>query len=128
IGENAFNSFRSHKQSLTSALWKTSATEKIFDRQRALRHIRRVFEKTNVTCHQCWCGETQHLPEREVPRHHGEHRTDWLKAHEAFFCVSLHDNVRKMIVGIFRIVSTNPGALLSFANRSFDWFAHLRGH
>src|SRR6185436_6769523 len=87
-----------------------------------------MFEKTNVTCHQCWCGKTQHLPEREVPRHHCEHRTDWLKPHEAFFRVGFNDNICKMSLGIFRIVSTNPGALLSFGNRSFDWFTHFQRH
>jgi hypothetical protein len=46
-----------------------------FDRERALRYVGRVLQDGRVARHHGGRGETEDLPEREVPRHHREHDT-----------------------------------------------------
>ncbi len=52
-------------------------------RERALRHVRGVLEQPDVAGHQRRRGEPEHLPEREVPGHDGQHRPERLVADEA---------------------------------------------
>ena len=55
--------------------------ERVLDEERGLRHVRRVLEQPDVAGHQRRRGEPDDLPEREVPRHHREHRTERLVPH-----------------------------------------------
>ena len=58
-----------------------AAAERLLDQQRGLRHVRRVLQQPDVARHQRGRGEPDHLPQREVPRHHREHRSERLVAH-----------------------------------------------
>ena len=49
--------------------------------RRRLRHVRRVLEQPDVADHEGRRGEADHLPEREVPRHDGQHHAEGLVAH-----------------------------------------------
>ena len=54
--------------------------EQVLQEQRRLRHVRRVLEQADVARHQRRRGEPDRLPEREVPRHDGQHRAERLVA------------------------------------------------
>ena len=73
---------RGHEERLERALGEARPAQDVFDRQRALRHVRRVLEQPDVARHQRGRGEAEHLPVREVPRHDRQHRAERLVAGE----------------------------------------------
>ena len=83
IVEDALDLVRVDQQRLERAVRKAGAPEDVLDQQRALRHVRRVLEQHDVAGHQRGRGEPEDLPERKVPRHHREDRTERLVADEA---------------------------------------------
>ncbi|MCR5875727.1 hypothetical protein LRS10_17075 [Phenylobacterium sp. J426] len=50
--------------------------EHLFDGQRRARNVGRVLEEPGIAGHQGRCGEAEDLPEREIPRHHRQHRAE----------------------------------------------------
>jgi hypothetical protein len=71
------------EQRLERALGRARLAEQLLERERALRHVRRVLEQPDVAGGERGRGEAHHLPEREVPRHHGEHHAERVVAHAA---------------------------------------------
>ncbi len=71
---------RADQERLEHAVGKPRAPEDVLDGQRALRHVRRVLEEADVAGHQRRRGEAEHLPEREVPGHDGQHDAERLVA------------------------------------------------
>ena len=56
----------------------------LLDRQRAARHVAGVLQEHAVAGHQRGRGGAEHLPEREIPRHHREHDADRIEGDERF--------------------------------------------
>src|SRR3989454_8528921 len=57
----------------------TRFPEDAFDLERATRHVGGVLQEPRVPRDERRRGEAKHLPEREVPRHDREHRSDRLE-------------------------------------------------
>ena len=81
--------FRLDQQSLKNAFLESRAPKNIFNRQRALRHVRGVFEQADVTRHERRRGETEHLPERKIPGHDREDGADRFVTNVTARCVGL---------------------------------------
>ncbi len=71
------------EKSLEAARREAGAGEDLGDGERRLRHVRGVLQDADVARHERRRGEAQHLPEREVPRHHRQHAAERVIAHEA---------------------------------------------
>jgi hypothetical protein len=67
--KNRMNPGRTDQKRLKHPLGESGLAENFLDRQGTLRHVGRVLEQTNISGHQCRGRKTEHLPEREVPRH-----------------------------------------------------------
>ncbi len=68
------------QERLEHAVGAAGVLEHRLDRQTALRHVRRVFEEHHVSRQQRRRCEPEHLPERKVPGHDGEHGAERLVA------------------------------------------------
>ena len=62
------------QQRLKRTFGKSGFQENAFNRQRALRHVGGMLQQSNIARHQRRRRETEHLPERKIPRHHREYR------------------------------------------------------
>ena len=60
---------------------KPGPPEEVLEQERRLRDVGRVLEQPDVAHHEGRRGEADHLPQREVPRHDGQHRTERLVVH-----------------------------------------------
>jgi hypothetical protein len=59
-----------------AALRVPGADEQLLHQDGGARNVGGVLEQCRVPRHQRGRGEADHLPEREVPRHHGQHRAE----------------------------------------------------
>src|SRR5690606_19127308 len=116
------------EQRLEHTLVESGAPQDVLDRERTLRHVRRVLEQSGIAGHQAWRDESEYLPEREVPRHYGEHRTDRLILHEAPATLRGDLLVSEKLPGMVGIVAAYPRALLRLRDGSADRLAHLERH
>ena len=89
----AANGFGADEQTLKHAARRARLLEQLFERERALRHVRRVLEQADVAGGDRRRREPNHLPERKIPRHHGEHDADRLERDEA----ALAGNIDRLV-------------------------------
>ena len=87
-----------------------------------------MLEDGRIAGHQGGCGEAEHLPEGEVPRHHGEDRAERLEANVTPGGVRLARLLGEKGLGVVRVVLTARGALIDFGLGLNDRLAHLEGH
>ena len=71
---------RDDEQRLEHAAREAARAEHVGQIQRRLRHVGGVLEQADVARHQRGRGEPDGLPQREVPRHHGQHHPERLVA------------------------------------------------
>src|SRR6266404_1337062 len=100
----------------------------VFNRERALRDVRSMFQQTNIARHQGRRRESKYLPERKIPRHDCEHDTERLITNKTPGGVRLGDFIREVPLSILGIVATNPRALFCLLHGSLDGLAHLERH
>jgi hypothetical protein len=70
------------------------------------------------------CREADHLPEREVPRHHGQHGPERQERDAA----GLDGLVGEHAWPVLGVVAAPPGALVDLGARGADGLAHLLDH
>src|SRR6266567_7454436 len=87
-----------------------------------------MLKKSHIASHQRGRSETKYLPEREIPWHYCEHRSEWLKPHKALFRISFYQLVGQMTRRIFSEIPAGRRALFCFLDGSSNWFAHLARH
>ena len=114
ISDETIYPIRADQQRLKRTLRKTGATEDIFDCQSTLRHIRCVLKQANITRHQPWCRETEHLPERKVPGHNRQHRAKGLVANKASSRVGAGRIISQEICRILCVVAACACTLFRF--------------
>jgi len=120
ISQDLLHGARLDEQRLKDAFGETGSLEDALNSQRALRHIRSVFEKSDVAGHERWRGETKDLPKGEIPRHDGKHRAQRLVAHEATRGVGCDLFVGEETSGVLGVVTTRPRALFNLFNGSLQ--------
>ena len=83
---------------------------------------------TGVAGHQCRCGEPDDLPEREVPRHHGEHHAERLVVDERPTRLGGDVAVGQHRLRSVGVVPTDPCRLGELGTALTQRLAHLHGH
>src|SRR5437667_278427 len=81
-----------------------------------------------IAVHESGRGEAEHLPEREVPGHHGEHDSQRIEADVALGRIGLTGLLGQKAGGLLRVVVAHPGAFLHLRLALDDRLAHLAGH
>ena len=110
IVDQAPRLFRLDEQRLKNAFLESGSAKNIFDRQGALRNVRRVFEQADIARHQRRRGETEHLPEGKIPRHDREHGADWLVTHITAPRVGRNALIGEKALGVLRVESATADA------------------
>ena len=87
-----------------------------------------VLEKASVAGHQRRCDESKNLPEGKVPRHHGQHHTQWSICHITGGSTCLDLLVGQDLFGILGVVAADPGTLFDLAAALSEGLSHLCGH
>jgi len=87
-----------------------------------------MFQQTHVARHQRRGRKSEHLPERKIPWHDGEYRSDRLVADVALLRRRHYGLVRQESLGIFSVIAAGRRALGRFVHGCAIWFAHLESH
>ncbi len=93
--------------------------------RRGLRHVGRVLEQPDVAHHERRRGEADHLPEREVPRHDGQHRAEWLVVHVGLRPAGGDRLVGQQRLGVLGEPAQADGALRHLGLGGGERLAHL---
>ena len=101
--------------------------EQLADRQRAAADVGGVLEHRAVARAQARRGEAEHLPQREVPRHPGEHGAERLERDEAARAVARERLVGEELGGMLREPGARERALLHLGAGLRQGLAHLGG-
>ncbi len=128
ILEHTLHLPRADQQRLKRALRKSCPADDVLDRQRTLRHVRRVLEQQDVAGHQRRSREPEYLPEGEVPWHDREDGPERLVMDEALGCGALRRLVGQELPGVLGVVAAAPRALDGFLAAGLQQFAHLERH
>jgi len=90
-----------------------------------------VLEQSDVARHQRRRGEADRLPERKVPRHHGQHHAKRLPPGVGLLRPDLR-RLRRLVgeqlLGVLGVVPKTRGALDRFGLRRLQRLTHLEGH
>jgi hypothetical protein len=88
-----------------------------------------MLEHAAVARHQARRGEAEHLPEREVPRHHREHDAERIEVDEGLLrALDRHRLAREVARGVLGEVLARAGALVDLGEAVGHGLAHLLGH
>jgi hypothetical protein len=115
-------------QRAKQVLGEACTTEDVLDRQRTTGNVRCMLQHRRVARHEAGGGEAEHLPERKIPRHHGEHDAQRPEGDDALARIGLHGFVREKARGVFGEVVAGERAFLRFARPVLDRLAHLARH
>ena len=110
------------------AFRKSRLHEHLFDCERAARHVRRVFQYAGIARHQRRRCKPEHLPERKVPRHDGEHDAQRLERDVGLRRLGLDHLRREMRLGVIGVVVAAERALLGFRDALLERLAHFERH
>ena len=94
----------------------------------AARDIGGVLEHGHVAGHQRRCQEAEHLPDREIPRHHRQHAADGLVGDVAARGIGADGLVGQVAAGVVGVVLAGGGGLLDLGERLAAQLAHVAGH
>src|SRR4051812_1329720 len=87
-----------------------------------------MLQQSNVPGHQRGRNKTKDLPERKIPWHDGEHRTNRLEIDKPFSALCRDLSRRENRFSVLYIIEASRRALLCFSNRGLDGLAHLDCH
>jgi len=114
-----------HEHGPEDPVREASGAEHLFDGEGALRHVGGVLEDSGVARHQRRRGKAEQLPEREIPRHDGQHRAERRKLHVAV------GGARRMrlrcqeALGVVGEVGAGPRTFLDLGFGFDDGLAHF---
>src|SRR5687768_18039701 len=98
----------------------------VLEREAGERQVGGGFEKAAVSRHECGGREPEYLPEREVPRHHGEDRSDGIEADVALRCIRDDLLGRQISLRVLGVVTAYGRALPDLGHRRADRLPHLQ--
>ena len=122
------NSRGADQQRLENIGGKARAADDILDGQRALRHVGGVLEQAYIARHKGRRGEAEHLPEGEIPGHHGQHGADRLIADESAAWTGVDRLVGQQAFAVPGVIAARQRALGGFGARGGDGLAHFERH
>ncbi len=83
MGDEALDGLRGDEESAHRSVRESGVAEDLLDGKGAAGNVRGVLQQADVARHQGRGREAEELPEREIPRHDGEHRPERVVADEA---------------------------------------------
>ena len=107
---------------------KARLAEHRFDRERAARHVRGVLEQSRIAGHEARGRKSEHLPEREIPRHHGENDADRIERDKALARLGQHRFAGQELGGVVGIEGTAERAFLHLGDAVANRLSHLLRH
>src|SRR5207247_9001965 len=116
VDDQFFHLIRLDQQCLENALLESGAAKDLFNCKRALRHIRCVLKQADVAGNQSRCSKSKHLPERKIPWHHREHRSDRLILDVTFSRIGMQRFLLEESSTVFRVKPATELALLDFCD------------
>ena len=131
VAQDALDVRAADEQGLERVGREAGAGEDVLHVERGLRHVAGVLEQPDVAREQCRGREAHGLPQREVPRHDRQHRTERLPADvrprglDRAGVDLLVGQDRRAVLGV---VAAGRGALEDLGLRRLDRLAHLEGH
>ena len=128
VRDHARDGLGADQQGTEDAVGKSGIAEYFLDLQGAARHVGGMLQQTGVAGHQRRRSEPEHLPEREVPGHHGEDRPERIEPHEAARGVALVGLVGEKIGGALGVVVAGPRTLLRLGFALRERLPHLERH
>ena len=102
--------------------------EHLLDVERAPRHVGRVLQDPRIPGYERWRRESEHLPEREIPGHDREHRSERFELDVAARCVTRAWLLGEEGCGLLGVVLARPRALLDLSHALCQRLAHLERH
>ncbi len=102
--------------------------KQLLDRERAAGHVARMFQQRTVASHERRSGEAEHLPEGEIPRHHGQHHAERVESDERLRPADVHRLRRQIVLGMVGEPVALEGAFLDLDAAVVERLAHLLGH
>jgi len=106
----------------------TRLMKNLLDRQRAAGDVAGVLEQCGVAGHQRRRGETERLPEGEIPWHHRQQDADRVEGDERFRPADVHRLPGEIFLRALGEPVALDGALLDFGAAVGQCLAHLLGH
>ena len=94
----------------------------------AARHVGRMLEQGHIAGHQRRGEETEHLPEREIPRHHRQHAAQRLMPHIAAAGLGGDRLIGQHRLGVVGVVLADAGAFVDLGHAFALQLAHFRPH
>src|SRR5207245_5259272 len=131
ILEDLFHFLAPDQQRLEAAFREAGLAEDLLDRQGALGDVARVLQQADVARHQGGCGESEDLPEREVPGHHRQHRTERLEALLGAARVGLDGFRSEVALGGLGVVAAAARAVLDLGESrpaELDYLKRTEAH
>ena len=115
-----------------SSVWNTPSgnparREDFLDCESALRDVRCVLEQSDVAGHQRRRGETEHLPERKIPRHDRQHDAQRLESDPRLPVFDFHRLVGEEPPGVLRVVPARRSRISRLRRPRRRWACPSRG-
>ncbi len=128
IADHFFHRIATDGEVLKATRLESRPEKNFLQREAALRDIRGMLEEPDIACHQHRRGEPDHLPERKIPRHDGEHGTDGFVADMAM-AIGIGDRfIGEEAGGVLRVVATGGRAFGGFRTPLHERLPHLERH
>jgi hypothetical protein len=128
IADNALHLRGADQQRLKYVRRKPRSADHVFDFERALRHVGGMLQQPHVARHQRRSREPEHLPERKIPGHDGQHRPDGLVPDEAAPGAGVQRLVRQQPLAVLHVVAAGQRAFGRLGPRRADGLPHLERH
>ena len=115
-----------NQERLKDTVFESGATNDLFNRKRALRHVGGMFQDTDVSRHQSRSGKSKYLPERKIPRHNREDRAERLIADVAPGGIRLGYFIFQKSLAVLGVKSTGARAFFDFFKGSTKQLSHFQ--
>ena len=125
IRDQSLHRRRPDQQGLEDPLRHAGLAEDLLDRERRLRHVGRMLEQHHVARAERREPGAKRLPEREVPRHHGQDHAQRLEANVALGRCAFDGLVGQQPLRILSDPAGRPRALFDLGLGLDDRLAHL---
>ena len=128
FSDNAIDGRGADQERLEQPVGEPGITHHILDRDRAAGNARGMLQDGCVSSHDRRRRKPEHLPEREIPRHHCQDDTQGLKLDPASDRIGRHFFGFEESGRVLGIVVAPPGAFVRFGAALGQRLAHLAGN
>ena len=128
IDNHLFHLLRFDQERLKNALVEAGSAKDLFNRERTLRNVGRVFQESHVSRQQGRRRKSKHLPERKIPGHDSENRPERFIMNVTLGCIGLRGLVFQESLSIFGVKPATSNAFRDLLLRCAKQFSHFQRH